>query len=633
MDPEALRPRKRSRKISSTSTTTASRNKRLRMPEHFRKVRGKFALLERLTWDIPLDVVFEIFCYLDPSDLLRLARTSKNLRNILMSKTSITVWRSSRENLPGLPPPPKDKNEPQYAQLLFENYCHVCEDTKDDCETIFWSLRMRVCDACVATAREALPLWSSEFKFQQPRRYRHREDILPTELISLPGHRIGYISSSRLASQLKKEYESLETKKERKEWILRKETEHQDLRRHSNLCKAWIKNMERARLDDILSQLEKIGWRDEAQKIVDGHHPERSPFLHHQLVKRPERLTDYAWNTMKPQLVNLLSQHKKSRLAIEKEEIVTSRYRSFERQYVRTLGGMDHRNPIPSIGDILTSPPVEDTIWETPIEDSITDEAIQKHITENLQDFIDTWRFEKIQELIEILRASGFASPPESDLHLAATVFECTECHRGMHYPRMFYHNCCLQIQSSNKLLDKRMQTFKNYAHPRIRGRWTPTKLIYSQAKSQTFRTVLESCSLDPSTATVQDLFSAHPLIECTTCEMNHGRYFMRWPRLLSHRTNHTFSINSFGAKTATILADEKEQNEQHILAEKVSCAHCNVRLVLSKLDHHLKRVHTIDTDKEGLKALLGHCYFDPRCSIQSMKRKFIFRVRPRRSG
>ncbi|KIK57099.1 hypothetical protein GYMLUDRAFT_773837 [Collybiopsis luxurians FD-317 M1] len=95
------------------------------MPQQFRKVRGKFALLERLTQGVPLDVVFEIFCYLDPGDLLRLARTSKELRNLLMSKTSITIWHSSRENLPGLPPPSKDLNEPQYAQLLFYDRCDL----------------------------------------------------------------------------------------------------------------------------------------------------------------------------------------------------------------------------------------------------------------------------------------------------------------------------------------------------------------------------------------------------------------------------------------------------------------------------------------------------------------------------
>ncbi|KAF9071236.1 hypothetical protein BDP27DRAFT_536276 [Rhodocollybia butyracea] len=95
------------------------------MPEHFRKVRGKLGLLERLVKDVPLEVIFEIFCYLEPGDLLRLARTSRDLRGILMSKTSGNIWYTARGNVKDLPPLPKDLNEPQYAHLLFESYCHA----------------------------------------------------------------------------------------------------------------------------------------------------------------------------------------------------------------------------------------------------------------------------------------------------------------------------------------------------------------------------------------------------------------------------------------------------------------------------------------------------------------------------
>ncbi|KAJ4467879.1 hypothetical protein J3R30DRAFT_3306146, partial [Lentinula aciculospora] len=68
---------------------------------------------------------FQIFCVFDPDDLVRLARTSKDLRGILMSKSSEAIWRSARANVKGLPPRPDDLNEPQYAHLLYEAYCYV----------------------------------------------------------------------------------------------------------------------------------------------------------------------------------------------------------------------------------------------------------------------------------------------------------------------------------------------------------------------------------------------------------------------------------------------------------------------------------------------------------------------------
>ncbi|KAF9061958.1 hypothetical protein BDP27DRAFT_1369237 [Rhodocollybia butyracea] len=57
----------------------------------FRCLSAQPGFLQRLANDVPLDIIHEISCRLDPDDLLRLARTSKNLRCILMSKTSDTL--------------------------------------------------------------------------------------------------------------------------------------------------------------------------------------------------------------------------------------------------------------------------------------------------------------------------------------------------------------------------------------------------------------------------------------------------------------------------------------------------------------------------------------------------------------
>ncbi|KAF9070945.1 hypothetical protein BDP27DRAFT_1219832 [Rhodocollybia butyracea] len=95
------------------------------MPEQFKRVRGRFGSLERLAKDIPLDIVFEIFAYLHPLDLLRLSRATKELRCILINKSSEHVWRTARQNVAGLPPLPHDLNEPQYAHLMFEPNCDV----------------------------------------------------------------------------------------------------------------------------------------------------------------------------------------------------------------------------------------------------------------------------------------------------------------------------------------------------------------------------------------------------------------------------------------------------------------------------------------------------------------------------
>jgi hypothetical protein len=67
----------------------------------------------------------QIFSLLYPLDVIRLARTTKALRGILMSRSAITVWKTAFTREPDLPDMPNDMNEPQWANLAFSNHCHA----------------------------------------------------------------------------------------------------------------------------------------------------------------------------------------------------------------------------------------------------------------------------------------------------------------------------------------------------------------------------------------------------------------------------------------------------------------------------------------------------------------------------
>lgn len=76
--------------------------------------------------NMPLDILFDIFGHLLPLDVLRLARTSKALRNVVMRRSARSIWRTAFFNLPVLPPPrPDDLTEPGWASLLFDTHCSV----------------------------------------------------------------------------------------------------------------------------------------------------------------------------------------------------------------------------------------------------------------------------------------------------------------------------------------------------------------------------------------------------------------------------------------------------------------------------------------------------------------------------
>ncbi|KAL0574785.1 hypothetical protein V5O48_007177 [Marasmius crinis-equi] len=112
------------------------------LPEQ--KQKGRRKALHHIK-DMPLDILYEIFCLLTPYDLLRLSRTSKDLRKILMSRPSLFVWKACRESA-GVPDPSPSMSEPAFAQLLFDPHCHFCLTAV--VQVISWETMVRCCNKC-----------------------------------------------------------------------------------------------------------------------------------------------------------------------------------------------------------------------------------------------------------------------------------------------------------------------------------------------------------------------------------------------------------------------------------------------------------------------------------------------------
>ncbi|KAJ3888278.1 hypothetical protein GG344DRAFT_79931 [Lentinula edodes] len=388
-------PRKKSRKGTS-KITQPSRGTSV---ERFKNARGK---LERLAKDVPLDV---IFCHLDPGDLLRLARTSKDLRGLLMSKSLEAIWRVARANVKGLPPRPNDLNEPQYARLIYDAYCYVCNH-KGRCENVLWRFRARVCKNCVITV---LPLYNDEYLNKQPPEYRN-SDILPSEVVWV-GNTSITVASNKWATRYKAEYEALETPADREQWIRQKQKDLQEIREHSHLCRKWnqnrldqraieLNNLRDHRKTDILARLGKLGWREEVE-----HMEKRSMYRTHEqiyfeyarIVNQSRNLTEEGWVNIKDELVELLSNHRTARLEIETVHVIRARYVQLSQAYQRIYSKSDFREPLPAIGDILTANVFENLIWDTPVEEQVDFSA---KLSEHLPHFIDKWRLAQIQELL-----------------------------------------------------------------------------------------------------------------------------------------------------------------------------------------------------------------------------------------
>lgn len=70
------------------------------------------------------EIWLEVVSYLDPLDLLRLAKVSADLYLVLTSPTSNALWKAARRTV-DCPAPVTGLSELALADLLYVNKCHV----------------------------------------------------------------------------------------------------------------------------------------------------------------------------------------------------------------------------------------------------------------------------------------------------------------------------------------------------------------------------------------------------------------------------------------------------------------------------------------------------------------------------
>ncbi|KAF8602454.1 hypothetical protein BDV93DRAFT_194002 [Ceratobasidium sp. AG-I] len=131
------------RKVEQVCASPATSN-----VTHKKDLNASQSMLSGLV-DLPIEIFAEIASLAQPGDLLSLARCCKPLREMLMRPWVAYIWRSAENNVEELPHCPEDMCEPQYAALLFTNFCTSCgEKTSSQADP---NLRVRLCSECCAT--------------------------------------------------------------------------------------------------------------------------------------------------------------------------------------------------------------------------------------------------------------------------------------------------------------------------------------------------------------------------------------------------------------------------------------------------------------------------------------------------
>ncbi|KAF8602457.1 hypothetical protein BDV93DRAFT_194019 [Ceratobasidium sp. AG-I] len=266
---------------------------------------------------LPIDILAEIAPFIQPGDLLALARCCKGLRETLMDSSTAHVWHSAESNVDELPRRPEDMSGPQYAALLFTKLCTSCGKSTSARANPF--LRVRLCSNCrkirlvnfedswkVGNYRSHLvPLTKRvRFKFSNAElhTYNVRSDIeccLVEEMGEVDSQHARYMTTNDLSS-----YET---------WRTNRRLYVEKRRQFGGLLGRYIGSVERPRLverDDlsierrgtIYKRLRGLGWSD-----ADFQFP-ASPVgdQWHALLDRPKVVSDQNWEKLLAQLVSLL---------------------------------------------------------------------------------------------------------------------------------------------------------------------------------------------------------------------------------------------------------------------------------------------------------------------------------------
>ncbi|KAF9563469.1 hypothetical protein CPC08DRAFT_661821 [Agrocybe pediades] len=94
-------------------------------------------------------MVYETVKFVEPKDLLNLARTSKDFRALLTSRSAAPIWKMVLSQVvPKLPPCPQDLCEMEYASLLFDTFCMACLSTRVSIIKTDFKMRLRLCPTC-----------------------------------------------------------------------------------------------------------------------------------------------------------------------------------------------------------------------------------------------------------------------------------------------------------------------------------------------------------------------------------------------------------------------------------------------------------------------------------------------------
>ncbi|KAF8716073.1 hypothetical protein AX14_012443 [Amanita brunnescens Koide BX004] len=538
---------------------------------------------------MPLDILYEIFCYMTPADLLKLSRMSKAFRRILMSSSSVSIWRTARENT-GLPECPPDMIEPQWANLAYSPHCHYC--FANGIRTVEWRFKKRICSKC---AKQHLSV-----TFNMPEVGGVRGVLLLPH--QLKRGKLVYITADyeKLRSDISQLSEDTNG------YIQQKKQEVTQLMAHARKCEEWVKHqnddrsMELDRLREerknaIVEKLKALGWEKDLESI---RLPDSLGDL--KQVRMPQRLTERIWSNIQGPILEFMAKMRKKRIDGENQEIIMQRKRAAMtvlQEYKNDR--LPYSEIMPEAVDFCDMQPVK-SIIDQPLDVSV-DAASFLHLIPEFQSLFATWRNGIHLQLCNLLKQPeepdlyydifGLVSleqtrcVPKTDkealemLSLASTVFACMECgavlstlfgvyFKGpLFYPEVLGHTCLTRAFSSPFMFtDYPVDPSTELRRQPVmqRTKWSPRFLTLNDDMRIIAEALIEESGLDPNMATATDMDERNLFYACWLCVSPHNDDFTapvyKWRDAIRHQVR-----CHYHSEVDWYIADEDEFDDRYV--------------------------------------------------------------------
>ncbi|KAK0239751.1 hypothetical protein EDD85DRAFT_823180 [Armillaria nabsnona] len=555
--------------------------------------------------EMPIDILFEVFSHLDALDIMRLSRTTKTLRRLLMHRSSISIWKTalSRDTLP---PKPADFNEPQYINLAFSEHCHGCLASGK--HIILWTFRTRLCPNCLtkdfvysSTLGQFGPSVPIQHLSMSPDILRNdrtnytyifsREEVRALandpELADVPFTLLMPVFGPQLDDVLQQRIKVNEPARQFA----------QQCRNAENLRAERIRLAEEAarakRTQQIFDRLYDLGYKDEVAYLED----DGKILSNHTLFKTHKELTERAWDSMLPTLLNLLEDARGKVLKKKRKNIYKTRL-NIVSNLVKPHAADNPDKITPSTADVCVIPKIKAILENINVE-LYNYEQDFDDIKAELPRISREWRRSKGMYLLSLMPGNKHDI---SRLSLATTFFKCHECTEPISYPRILAHKCMTSLRHGYRnqsddmvLLCKSLQ-----AEP---WNFNRNGVECYELAGGCAVDVVRASGLRAEKATVEDMERADVWLECINCRVpERGSVVFQWRQAILHGLQH--AERDAVAVWRALVTDKDIQAAKdeevvktrgHIYdSDDYTCRRCREKVNRSRLRTHCQGRHGI---------------------------------------